>query len=56
MMLTSGAHRGFAAIRDQYRSIVATWIEEKTESKWDNPKTPSETKSVAHYTGIFDEK
>ena len=55
-VLTNGAHRGFAAIRDQYRSIVATWIEEKTESKWDNPKTPSETKSVAHYTGIFDEK
>ena len=32
-VLTCGAYRGFAAIRDQWRSIMATWIEEKTESK-----------------------
>ena len=31
------------------------WIEEKTESKQDNPKTSSETKSATHQTGIFDE-
>ena len=47
-VLTSGAYRGFAAIRDQWRRIMAAWIEEKTESKQDNPKTSSETKSVAH--------
>ena len=34
---------------------MAAWIEEKTESKQDNPKTSSETKSVAHQTGILDE-
>ena len=34
---------------------MAAWIEEKTESKQDNPKTSSETKSVAYQTGILDE-
>ena len=34
---------------------MAAWIEEKTESKQDNPKTSSETNSVAHQTGILDE-
>ena len=34
---------------------MAAWIEEKTESKQDNPKTSSETKSVAHQTGFVDE-
>ena len=51
-MLTSGAYRGFAAIRDQW---PATWIEEKPESKWENPKTTLETKSGAHKTSIYDE-
>ena len=32
-VLTTGAYRGFAAIRDQWRRIMAAWIEEKTESK-----------------------
>ena len=47
-VLTSGVYRGFAAVRDHWGSIMATWIEDKTESKWDNPKISSETKSVAH--------
>ena len=32
-VLTTGGYRGFAAIRDQWRRIMAAWIEEKTESK-----------------------
>ena len=48
-MLTSGAYRGFAAIRDQLSRIIATQIEEKPEpnrkkktkirsdSKFENP-------------------
>ena len=32
-VLTSGEYRGFGAIGDQWRRIMAAWIEEKTESK-----------------------
>ena len=32
-VLTSGEYRGFGAIGDQWRRIIAAWIEEKTESK-----------------------
>ena len=32
-VLAGGAHRGFAAIRDQWRRIMTAWIEEKPECK-----------------------
>ena len=47
-VLAGGAHRGFAAIRDQWRRIMTAWIEEKPESKQENQKTTSEIKSEAH--------
>ena len=34
---------------------MAAWIEEKPESKWQNPKTTLETKSETHKTSIYDE-
>ena len=34
---------------------MAAWIEEKPESKWENPKTTLETKSEAYKTSIYDE-
>ena len=38
-----------------YSRSVAAWIEEKPESKWQNPKTTLETKSETHKTSIYDE-
>ena len=46
--LTSAAHRGFAAFRGQWRRIMTALVEEKPESKQENPKTTSEIKSKAH--------
>ena len=54
-VLTSGADRGFAAFRDQWRRIMTALVKEKPESKQENPKITSEIKSKAHQTSIFDE-
>lgn len=44
-VVISGAYRGFAAIWDQWRRIIALQIEEKPEPNWEKPKTTSDTKS-----------
>ena len=43
--LTRGVYRGFTAIQDQWRCIIATQIDKKPEPKKEKLKTTSDTKS-----------